>query len=226
MATYDRIPDILPNKQFPIGDICDSHKQAKADAWIGGIAKQSLGQFVSMLNLSSRIHPTIITDKSAKTHNEALALCKAWDRVENIDGTKDYFRFSSVGYRLMLAFNKETQYLPFYNMDFSQELSQMRLPEENLYRAREYAYAAWSCMQQYGNVHRTLTELLEEAGKKVDLVPDDHRQLFQAGMALPFNLGLTARLIGYTKPFSSFNSRDGSGNLMNIATTDFNTFFI
>ena len=197
MYKGDKIPAPLPNKQFPIGDIVDASKDERVNHWFEKIEKMDQNQFAAWAKLNHAPTAILSSAPGYKTYHAGMRLCKKWDEIKGGDR-----HYTVTGYVLTLAFNHETHYLPTYNTDFTEELLRMQRPNEQLHRAQNFARVAWHGMQTYPRVHATMERLYEHAKTRYDILDTENSEYFQAGMALPYVLSATSRLIGYTPDFT------------------------
>jgi hypothetical protein len=198
MYSGDKIPGLLPNRQFPLNDIIDTYKEDKANTWFEKIEKMDRGQFV--MHMTTFREPTAIVASPGvyKNYHAGVRLCRKWDEVHGGDK-----HCAITGYKVALLFAQETQYLPgFGGADLSMELAQMQRPDEQLYRAQNFARVAWHGMATYPRVHTAFERLLEHSKARFSL-PDESREYYQAGMALPYMLAFTAGLIADEYPNSA-----------------------
>jgi hypothetical protein len=204
MATFEIIPEIMNNMQFPIGDLVDTHKDKKVNEWFDSAFDMDRDRLWTTIKYNYA--PTYIDGNNAcLTHSEAVALCMDWDRA-NDNGTP-YVR---MGYRLAMTFNQQTRYLPKCDIDLTDDLSQMRRPEKDggrLHSSREFGRTAWKSMELYPNVNGTFQRLVDLALQRYDLHPDEALEDFQTGMSLPFMFAWASRLHGYRGILPSWLTR-------------------
>jgi hypothetical protein len=214
MYKKDTIPNLSHTEPFPLGDVNDVHKERLANEWITGIEAQPCDQF--MRNVRITYAPTAIIGSAAyKTHNAAMNLCKSWDEVK-ANGSE----LALSGYKIAMAFTKATHYLPGINFDFVDQLKQMQRPDEQLYRAREFARVAWQGMEQYPHVHDKFEHILDHSRTKFVIQSDENLEYFQAGMALSYILTTAAQLAIGTPDFKGM-----TGEKVNLRTAEFGQLF-
>lgn len=221
MATFDTIPALRPDEEFPIGNYVNPYKQARAGAWLSMLEVLDHQDFATQIEKDNRPITNSPSSRRLKMHTASLTLCRAWDGTTGIKG----FQYARDGYRTAAAFDNAANYLPAYAVDLSPEIKQMSRPDEQLHRAREFGRAAWQSMQMYDGIYRVFNRLLEHSKSRYDLSLDAHYEFFRAGMALPYSLAVAGNLYGYTPAYTSFQSHDKNGQKMDLATTNFERFF-
>ncbi|USN96286.1 MAG: hypothetical protein H6797_04395 [Candidatus Nomurabacteria bacterium] len=218
MYTRDTIPKILPNESFPLGDIKDSLKEQGANGWLNTIEKLDNNQFRARVNLFHAPTATIGYGAGYRTFKAAMLLCGQWDLVQGNNSS-----LATVGFKVAMTFQNEVHYLPSSNLDLTLQLARMQNSEEQLYRAQDFARAAWYGMSQYPNVYEKFDRLLEHSRIRYRLSPEENREYFQAGMALPYMLSLTTALAESTPEIKGMADRTGKN--WNLQTTPFRQFF-
>lgn len=202
MASSDRIPNIEKGREFPIGDIVDAAKDARVDQWLDTVGSLSHQNFLEFIKINSQ--PRLLNQmRPNKTDLAALGLCHKWDY-----GNGHSAKYTYAGYNSVIAFNRQVNYLPESDIDFSNELNQMSQREVDggiLNSQREFGRVAWNSMAIYPNVHLTFFKLLEFIEPRYGIFTDKDRDCLKAGMALPFLLSWTAGLASLTPEFTSFS---------------------
>lgn len=203
MGTHEHIPKIQKGREFPVGDIVDAQKDKKVDQWLDAVSGLNHYRFTEYIAFHSKI-ASIVPTAESKTDRAARGLCHRWDYSYN-----NARRYTSGGYAFVRAFNRQTNYLPESNIDFSQELSQMtRLETQGglIRSGREFGRVAWQSMAIYPNVHLTFLRLLEHAEPRYGIFSNKDRDCLKAGMALPFVLSWAAGMVAATPSFSCMSS--------------------
>lgn len=201
MNRGERIPELHPNRQFPIGDITDRYKIDRANQWFNDVEKMDNAQFSTTVQI--RHKPSWLA-KNTTPHNNyysGLRLCNAWDQNAIINK-----RLATTGYMVTLAFNETVHYLPTPNIDLSSDLNRMQQPNESLQRVCDFGKTAWRSMQRHPNVYATFERIYEHSKTRWDLDLDEDSEYFLAGLTLPYIMSVTARLINYTPPFNGMKS--------------------
>lgn len=213
MASRDNIPRLLDGRSFPLGDAIDMDKEKMANEWITEIEKQSQREL--RLTLIRSFSRTALSGLSTSflTHHAAINLTEHWDKDRTHDPA-----LASCGYLMATAFRNATNYFPLSHVDFTKELTLMK--DEPLYPATMFAQTAWKGMESYRHIHAKFDRLYEHALTQFEMYSDDERQLFRAGMALPYIISSAGLLAEDTPDFTSL-----SGEKVNLAT-DFRKLFI
>lgn len=204
----------MQNKQFPIGDVTDAHKDKAVNEWFESIEKMDHNQFRMHVQINHK--PTVMVASTGpyKNYNSAAQLCRKWDEVRG-----DNRHFAATGYIVAMAFNQRTNYLPSPIHNLSVELAHMH-DDADPQSAPNFARTAWYGMSTYPRVFGTYERLYEHSRSRYDIVAEENSDYFLAGMMLPYILASASRLIGYTPEFKGLK-----GEKYNLQTTDFNQFF-
>lgn len=210
----DRIPEILPTKHFPLGDITDAYKNKRVDEWIDMISNMDNKALDAHMKRHQRPVNMVENSVQERNHNAAVDLCKAWDGTH-----PNSRRYAITGHIVAVAFNEYTHYLPTPDSDLSDELKRMSHEDQQLHRAKAFGSTAWKSIQQYPNVHATHEKVFELACSRWRIAPDD-QAYFMAGFMLPFIMSVTGRLINYTPEFSGLKTERHD-----LRTTNFSRFF-
>lgn len=211
----DRMPATQPNKQFPIGDVDDKQKDERAKAWFRKVESFKPDDFVTYVELTSKAQAMdgVVTNVN---HEKALELCIDWDDQQG--GNR---HFAVTGFFVAKSFMNETRVLPKFSNDLQSEIENMRSPDM-VGRAREFGRAAWSGLHySHPRVAAYYDRLYEHALGVYDFEDkEEYREYMRAGMALPYMMSATSRLIGYTGEFTGMTTQKH-----NLQTTPFSRLF-
>lgn len=215
MNRFEQIPDIRPNRHFPLGDVTSLHDINKAVSWISQATELEMEQYKRLINMNVAPLPTAGKNAVA-THKSAAKLCSTWDGARGAQTPP----LVAVGYRLGMTFCNMTRFLPPTSVNLSEQLDQMANDQQDL--VREFAQFAWQGMEQHPNVHHIFEELLVVGRHRFGLSSDDDRDYFRAGLALPYVIASTSRLHGYTPKFTSMSdmSDPNATEFHQLFTTD------
>lgn len=213
MASRDNIPRLIDGRSFPLGDAMDVQKEKLANDWIAGIEQQ--GQRELRLTLIRSFSRTALSGLSTSflTHHAAINLVEKWDEERTHDPA-----LASCGYLLTTAFRNATSYFPLPHVDFTNELKLMK--DDPPYPPDLFAQAAWNGIKSYQHLYDKFDRLFEHAQTQFDMYSDDDRQLFRAGMALPYVISCAGLLVEDTPEFTALSNKKVNLN------TDFRKLFV
>ncbi len=226
MYRGDRVPSLPGDCSYPEGFCIDEEAESRADEWFVKMEATKDAHFHRYVEQTYAVQPRIVAGNSrAKTHNAAKTLCWSWDRTVNTQEKKKFFNYATKGYMMTMSFDNDAGYLPRHSVDLSEDLWQMQ-EENNLHRMREFGHRVWQTIERYPHINRNYDRLFELAKKQYQIGPDENREYFRAGMAVPFAISWVSAVIASTHNFSSLSPLNANGQKRNIGnSSDFGALF-
>ena len=215
MKTYDKIPRTLPDRDFPTGDVSETHRHRQVQQWFDKVGEFSSEIFSSYIKAAHT--PTEKHHQNARFTNPlALIVTQHWGTLRD-----DKQNLATKGYMTGCAFIRDTGFLPDFDRDLRASLGHIRseiAPET-------FAENTWAGMaRSHPNVFAKYEKLYELGTKHFELGSSGSDIHFIAGLGLSYMLSAAAWLETDAK-ISNFSGLANDPTL-DLRVSDFKNFFV
>lgn len=182
------MPATPADKPFPLGDVSDPESEKIANDWFRTISEYSVTRFDKYVK--SVCKPTARHGEAGKrTYEAALKLCEQWDYQRGA-----VIQHCQEGFKIACAFLNETQLLPAFDADFSEQIAEMN-NDDKVATAQAFSRAAWADMEQsYPRIHAQFKRIPAFTRGIFWLDVDEGEEFLVAGMMLPYMFSYASQL--------------------------------
>jgi hypothetical protein len=194
---FEAIPPTLEHKHFPIGDIA-SYEEQKAHSILEQLSAEDTEeqkQNFRKIRGQEVTHWRSFSGQD-KIWNDVKDLAESWGNTRLPDAEDRASLKFMLGFQNSLSFIKNSNLLPVIYINFSDELHAMGSYNADVQEL--FTNEVWACMQQsHPRLYNVMAQLSKLTTESLEYEDKDELILLDAGLALPYVMASSTRMIRY-----------------------------